>query len=573
MSLLGAFDGLWVSNVTWRRVIRALLRPSVPDFSEIIPAGRLAGWKRNLKARVRHVLAFRATKLRSLVSRAGLRQLPKVVVGARGLPSLLATCRKALDPQQWRLASVRARELPGWARAEWGKIRSLQWSDVLARTRNLPRSSVAWWRRTSLLKRGLLASSLFLAATLTLGLLTWSGISAALDARQAYKELEAEMSHLTPVDLIQASVYHSLEGRFLEAEERSAKARSRLGFLKAFTWVPGIGGRIEEAHLLLEMGYYQARGGRNLAQAYRAGISVPLQDAPPDVAANEVARVLQGSLPQLNQAQEDLRRVGELRNRLPATERGASYGILVDRYLPVIQTVVYLSRTSPLLIGHTYALSRELSALQELAVDPLDVMEDPDEVGRVLANVTDQAAALERSIDAVRRATRAGNVGDEPELGEVSRVLDILVPGVTLLRHVTAGTRSLVTMAEAMETSGFLSQEFGEVVGAALEEARQELALAKEQVSSLQDLLSVQGINAEAFLPSVVFGGDSRCLDQHHPARRSSAGQCDQCCRLPALITGLRPTKDLSAYWPEPERNSGHGGLYRHRRRGKSGRG
>ena len=190
------------------------------------------------------------------------------------------------------------------------------------------------------------------------------------------------------------------------------------------------------------------------------------------MAANEVARVLQGSLPQLNQAQEDLRRVGELRNRLPTTERGASYGILVDRYLPVIQTVVYLSRTSPFLIGHTYALSRELSALQELAVDPLDVLENPKEVGRVLANVTEQAAALERSIEAVRRGTRAGNVGDEPELGEVSRFLDILVPGVSLLRHVTAGTRSLVTMAEAMETSGFLSQEFGEVVGDALEEAR-----------------------------------------------------------------------------------------------------
>ena len=91
----------------------------------------------------------------------------------------------------------------------------------------------------------------------------------------------------------------------------------------------------------------------------------------------------------------------------------------------------------------------------------------------------------------------------------MSRFLDILVPGVSLLRHVTAGTRSLVTMAEAMETSGFLSQEFGEVVGDALEEARQELGLAKEQVSFLQALLSVQGIDAEVFLPSVVFGGDS----------------------------------------------------------------
>ena len=196
--------------------------------------------------------------------------------------------------------------MPGQLRARWREIRPLRWSNVLARTGGLPISSVAWWRRASLLKRGLLAATLALAAIITLGLLTWSGISAALDARQAYRELEAEMSHLTPVDLIQASVYQSLEGRFLEAEERSAKARSRLGFLKAFTWVPGLGGQIEEAHLLLEMGFYQARGGRNLAQSYRAAISVPLQNLPPDVAADEIAGEGGEHVPRARPAREPL---------------------------------------------------------------------------------------------------------------------------------------------------------------------------------------------------------------------------------------------------------------------------
>ena len=80
---------------------------------------------------------------------------------------------------------------------------------------------------------------------------------------------------------------------------------------------------------------------------------------------------LQRAAPQLNQVREDLRRVAELRARLGATGQGARYGVLVDRYLPAIQTVAYLSRTSPEVIGHTYALSRELTVLQGMAEDPL----------------------------------------------------------------------------------------------------------------------------------------------------------------------------------------------------------
>ena len=109
----------------------------------------------------------------------------------------------------------------------------------------------------------------------------------------------------------------------------------------------------------------------------------------------------------------------------------------------------------------------------------------------------------------MRRATQASAGQDAEELAAVNEVLDILGPGVTLLRHVTAGTRSLVTMAEAIETTGFLSRDFGLVAGVALAESQQELELAKEEVASLQEMLSVQGIEAESFLPSLVFEDDT----------------------------------------------------------------
>ena len=109
----------------------------------------------------------------------------------------------------------------------------------------------------------------------------------------------------------------------------------------------------------------------------------------------------------------------------------------------------------------------------------------------------------------MRQATSAS---DTTELRDVSEVVDTLIPSVTLLRHVTAGTRSLVTMAQSVESAGFLSKEFGAVVGVALSQAQQELTLAREEVASLQGLLSVQGIDAEELLPSLVFGDDSDVL-------------------------------------------------------------
>ena len=301
-----------------------------------------------------------------------------------------------------------ARPLARRVAASWRALRSTRWSGARARARGLPVDISRRWARLSRLKRySLMAALATVAVAVTLGYFTWSGVAAAREARQAYRELQAEMSHLTPVDLIQANIYQSLEGRFQEAEEASGRARSRLGFLRAFGWLPVIGGRINEATTLLDMAFYQGRAGRNLATAYRAAITSPLADLPPDAAAAQISRILREVAPQLNQVREDLHRVAGLREKLGASGRGAGYGVLVDRYLPTIQTLAYLSLTSPEVIGHTYVLSRELSNLRGLTSDPLDVIANPEIVGRGLGAIAEQATALEESFDLVRRATEA----------------------------------------------------------------------------------------------------------------------------------------------------------------------
>ena len=445
----------------------------------------------------------------SMVTRARNLRWTQVAAWTRGLRS---------NPRQW-LAGLRSLE---WSRVLQGGrgvgrrlaprllayARSIRWRSWAAGVRRLLAEAIPWWRGLSRARRSAVAAGAVLVAlVIPLAFFTVSGVMAAQDARQAYRDLQEELSHFTPVDLIQVNVYNSLEGRFREAEESSARARSRLAFLKAFSWVPVVGGQIKEVHRLLDIGFHQGRAGRNLAQVFGSAIADPPGDLSPQEASAAVARALQEAAPKLDQVQKDLRRVAELRADLGESERGERYGVLVDRYLGAIQTVAYLSYASPETIGHTYALSRELSALREMAQDPLDVLAGPEEIGKLLDHIKEQAGALEESLNLVRQATLANASGDlrEEERKNVLELLDTLGPGVSLLRHATAGTRSLVTMADAIESAGFLSREFGEVVGRSVEEALRELTLARQETSSLQAILSFQGLDAEAFLPSVLF--------------------------------------------------------------------
>ena len=398
---------------------------------------------------------------------------------------------RRINPKAWHIENIRWRALPG-------------------QIRRIPRrSSHRWWGLTRRKKIASASGTILTAGLITFGFFVWTGVSAALDARAAYRDLQEDLSHLTPVDLVQVNVYQSLEGSFEEAERSSKKARSRLRFLRAFTWLPVVGGRIDEVNILLDIGYHQGRAGKNLAVAYGSAISVPIEGLSADQIADQVAQILREESAQLKLVQQDLQTVTELREQLRTSQIAGRYGVLVDRYLPAIQTVAYLSANSPESIGHTYALSRELLSLQETASDPLDIVANPEQATAALENIEAQAAALEIALESVRQAMRVGGDEGSADLAAISDVLDTIGPGITVLRHVSSGTKSLVVLTNALETQGFLTAEFGAIAGAALDEAQKELTLARDQVGSLQSLLSVQGIDADAFLPSIGFGDSS----------------------------------------------------------------
>ena len=121
-----------------------------------------------------------------------------------------------------------------------------------------------------------------------------------------------------------------------------------------------------------------------------------------------MAQSLRNATAQLTQTQEDLQRVAELRERLGDLDTASRYTALMDSYLPTIDTLVCLSRTSPQLVGSSYVITKELTTLGKRTVGPLEVISSPGDLKETLARITQQALELESSLVVVQQA-----VGEE----------------------------------------------------------------------------------------------------------------------------------------------------------------
>ncbi len=215
----------------------------------------------------------------------------------------------------------------------------------------------------------------------------------------------------------------------------------------------------------------------------------------------QVTRALQGSVAQLNQVQEDLHRVTKLRQRMAELDVVNRYGSLIDRYLPPIDTLIYLMRTSPQLLGRSYVLTRDLSSLGTRALDPLEAVANPQELSQTLQHITQQSLALESELGVVRRAKEAeGALENESTLD----TLKVMEQGARTLRHFIAGIRGLIVTAEAASTEGFLSEKFGSIGGKELKQAQQELEIAQGEMAALQSLLGENGATTSFLSLSVL---------------------------------------------------------------------
>jgi hypothetical protein len=331
----------------------------------------------------------------------------------------------------------------------------------------------------------------------------WTGVAAALQARDHFDNVEARLRRLSPGDVLDASLYQFLATQFRDAEQSAGLARSRLRFLGLITWLPGIGGRIKDSLTQLEAAYFLARGGHSLATVYERALEPTGWKVNRDLALQSITDALQRAQPLLMQAEGDLAQGRMLLQRRGEGRLDPRYAALIDSYLPQIQAVIYISLVSPQTIGIAYVLSRELITMGDFAADPLKVLSDPAGVKKSLATIVGHSHRLAETLEQVERTLGTNTTEPASDQHALLPVIQLMKQGVILLKNVTEVAQGFLALAAGVEKHGFFTPNFGAEAGPALKEAEAKLALAREKTASFRALLSRQGKDGSALPPFV----------------------------------------------------------------------
>jgi len=363
-----------------------------------------------------------------------------------------------------------------------------------------------WWWSLSAKRRYLLLGGIAIVLALaSYGSIIGSGVTAALDAQERAAELEVQLNSITPLELTQAGTYLALKTKFVEMEKSMDRAHSRLRLLRPLTWIPGIGARISEALILSDIGRESAHLGGNISVTFQRVWDLPLDSISSRDAVSSISLSLQQSRPIILEAEESSRRVKKLRIRLGDSGKGERFGILIDQYLPLVQGVLYLSRSTPDVVGNFHLLSREMSVLRQWADDPLSVMEAPGEVRLSLKTLDDQSLSLIENLDLALLAVR--QEPDESFSKDTQEALEIFQQQLALLRRVSRGTDALVSIWQSATESGFLTDEFSRVASVELDRSESEFFLARQELHSLQALQGSQKSSSILSGESALGGG------------------------------------------------------------------
>jgi hypothetical protein len=360
-----------------------------------------------------------------------------------------------------------------------------------------------WLSLSSWKKTFIVGALCLLTLVSVLSFFLWTGVAAALQTRDHFEDVEAKLRRLSPVDMLDAGLYQFLGTQFRDAEQSAGRARSRLRFLRLFTWVPGTSGRVKDPLTQLETAYFLARGGHNLATAYQRALEPSLEKSDRDRALQSITEALQRAQPLLMQAEGDLVQARHLLRNLGEGRLDPRNAALIDFYLPQIQAVVYISRVSPQTIGRAYVVSRELIKLGDLAADPLKILSDSAGAEQSLASIKAHSHRLAEALEQVERSLGTNTTEPAPEPQELLPVIQLMKQGVILLRNVTEVAQGFLTLAALVEKHGFLTGNFGLEAGPVLKEAETKLGIAREETANFRALLPRQGKDASTPPPFV----------------------------------------------------------------------
>ncbi|MFN3974873.1 MAG: DUF4012 domain-containing protein [Dehalococcoidia bacterium] len=317
-----------------------------------------------------------------------------------------------------------------------------------------------------------------------LGLTVRSGLADASQAMQAASALEGAFRSALAGGAGQRQALKDAHTSARELEEASARALARLGWLRVLRPLPWVGVRVQGALLFLEAGRYGGRIAQSLTDALERVVVVGLEEAPGVDATVRLRRALQEAAPALRQAQDNLPALANTLEAAVATPLGRTYAGRLETLLPAVETAVALGQVSPQALEQAVALSSGLEVLRRWNADPLVALTDPASTRPLLAQVQGDAAALSQALEVALKRLEA-----DPQQREAAR---LLLQTTLLLHRTLASLEGLTNLAESVWEHGPLSPAFATETRERLQRAREGLASAQQEATTLRLLLGEQ---------------------------------------------------------------------------------
>ncbi|MEK7777949.1 MAG: DUF4012 domain-containing protein, partial [Chloroflexota bacterium] len=336
-----------------------------------------------------------------------------------------------------------------------------------------------WWFWS-----GVLATALGLALAVYLG----ATIATVLSLDQDVSEILASVQGPGARNLTTTEGYADLIQRLNDVEDELAKLRQRSGVLQAGEWVPGLGSRVSDGRVVLEMAERFTRGTRLVIQGYAPAVYA-LDAGPGPVDIESIKQNLETARPVFEEAQRELVEARFLRARLarPPGLGGKVDSSLeqMDRYIPLVELAVVVARDTPQLVGEVIDLRNTVRTLRNTLNDPTVLFERPGELESVFKNMQERARQVQGELVVVKSAVD----GSDAQVGEA---VDPAIQVIVLLADMGDALGRLATVADVAFTEGLLSRQAAMILGEQLPQISQLLQGVQQELAQVNTLVASQ---------------------------------------------------------------------------------
>ncbi len=348
------------------------------------------------------------------------------------------------------------------------------WRTVTAFAKRRP-----WWFWSGVLATALaLVLAIFLAAT----------IATVRSLDQDVSEILASVQGPGARNLTTTEGYADLIQRLNDVEDDLGRLRQRSGVLQAAGWVPGLGSRVRDGRMVLEMAERFTRGTRLVLQGYAPAVHA-LDAGPGPVDIESIKQNLETARPLFEEAQRDLAAARALRARLagPPGLGGKVDSSLeqMDRYIPLVELAVVVARDTPQLVGEVLDIRNTVGTLRDTLNDPTVLFERPGELEAVFGNLRERARQLQRDLVVVKSAVEGSDV-------QVAEAVDAAIQVSVLLADMGDALGRMAYVAEVSFTKGLLSHEAAVILGEQLPQISQALQGVQQELAQVNTLVASQ---------------------------------------------------------------------------------